>query len=192
MLYASGSTGFKGPAFNSNTSILGNAQETRAEISTNFEIGLKSQFLERRVTFNIDAYHTVFKDFQTQGGLFLPGSPLSQIVLLNAGKLVTQGIEADFSAALGESTEIGMNAAYIDATFEEYQNAPCYPGAALTIASCAQSSVQDLTGTRLPNTPKWNVNAVAKQSFAVPGIELAWICRVGLQLAQQRAVAQPR
>jgi iron complex outermembrane receptor protein len=168
MLYVSGSTGFKGPAFNSNTSILGNAQETRAEISTNFEVGLKSQFFDRRVTFNIDAFHTLFKDFQTQGGLFLPGNPLSQIVLLNAGELVTKGIETELAASLGESTWIGMNAAYIDATFKEYRNAPCYPGAALTIPSCA-NNVQDLSGTRLPNTPKWNINFAAKQDFAVPG-----------------------
>jgi iron complex outermembrane recepter protein len=169
MLYVSGSTGFKGPAFNNNTSTLGNAQPTREETSTNVEIGLKSQFFDRRVTFNIDAFHTVFKDFQTQGGLFLPGNPLSQIVLLNAGELVTKGIEAELAAALLEATRISMNAAYIDATFKKYENAPCYPGAALRIASCASSNVQDLTGTRLPNTPKWNVNVLAQQEFMVPG-----------------------
>jgi iron complex outermembrane recepter protein len=168
MLYASGSTGFKGPAFNNNTSILGNAQETRSEVSTSFEAGLKSEFLNRRVRFNFGVYHTEFKDFQTQGGLFLPGSPLSQIVLLNAGRLVTKGVETDIAASLGESTEIILNAAYTDATFKEYRNAPCYPGAALTIPSCATNGVQDLTGTRLANTPEWNVNFIAQQELAIP------------------------
>ena len=168
MLYASGSTGFKGPAFNNNTSIPGNAQPTRSEVSTNFEVGLKSELLNRRVRFNLGVYHTEFEDFQTQGGLFLPGSPLSQIVLLNAGKLVTKGVETDLAASLGRATQVILNAAYTDATFKEYRNAPCYPGAALTIPSCAASGVQDLTGTRLANSPKWNVNFIVQQELAIP------------------------
>jgi iron complex outermembrane receptor protein len=115
----------------------------------------------------VAAFRSHFKDFQAQGGLFLPGSPLSSIVLLNAGKLLTQGFEAELAATLGDSTYLGMNATFIDATFKEFKNAQCYPGQ--TAALGCTSGVQDLTGARLPNTPEWSVNLLGSQEFALPG-----------------------
>lgn len=180
MLYASVATGFKGRGFNVNTSVLGDPQEVRPETSTSYEAGMKTQRFGGRMTFNVNAYYSLFDDFQAQGGLSLPGSPTTRIILLNAERLVTKGFETEVAASLGRSTEVSMNASYIDATFERFTNAPCYPGQAAIKPSCA-NNVQDLSGARLPNTPKWSVNMLAKHDVAIP--RSAWHATATLDYA---------
>lgn len=173
MLYASASTGFKGPGFNTVPSVLGDAQPARPETSTSFELGMRSAFLERRLTGNLTLYHTTFDDFQAQGGLVIPGSNISSIVLMNAGKLRTQGFETELAARITDSTRFSMNATYIDATFKEFRNAQCYSGQPVGAGACNVSGgirTQDLSGKRLANTPKWAFNAFASQDFQLPAI----------------------
>jgi iron complex outermembrane receptor protein len=172
MLYLSVATGVKGPGFNVNTSVLGDAHRVEPETSTSYEAGIKSQFLNRTLTLNLNAFYSVFENFQTQGGLSLPGSPTTRIILLNADELVTRGFEAEFSALLTDTSEISLNAAYIDAQFEKFLNAPCYAGQSRISTSCAASNTQDLSGSRLPNTPEWSFNLRGKQDFTLPG--LSW------------------
>jgi iron complex outermembrane receptor protein len=164
MLYASVATGFKGPGFNVNSTTLGDAQPVRPETSTSFEAGWKSQFWGRRLTLNLSAFHARFEDFQTQGGLVLPGNPNARIILLNADEVRTQGVELELAATLGYATEVRLNGAYIDAQFESFPNAPCYVEQAQTTDTCV-GAVQNLSGQRLPNTPEWNFNVAAKQEF---------------------------
>jgi iron complex outermembrane receptor protein len=173
MFYASVATGYKGPGFNVNTSVLGDSQHVEPETSTSYEAGMKSQFADRKVTLNLNVYRSRFEDFQTQGGIFPNGPNLpGQIVLLNAEALVTRGFEAEITAAARESTELSLRTSYIDGTFERFTNAPCYPGQAVTAPGTCAGNVQDLSGTRLPNTPKWTVNLFARQMFDMPAA--AW------------------
>jgi iron complex outermembrane receptor protein len=170
MVYATGSSGFKGPAFNTNPSVLGDLQQARPEVATSYEVGVKSQLFDRRLTLNASAFHANYKDFQAQGGLFLPGSIASTIVILNAGKLRTQGFEAEANWAVTPTTDLAANMTFIDAEFEEFQNAPCYPGQTAAITpSCGVNNLQDLSGTRMPNTPKWQANVAFRQRFTLPG-----------------------
>lgn len=173
MLYGSASTGFKGPGFNTVPSVLGDAQPARPEKSLSFEAGLRSQFLDRRLTANLTLYHTTFDDFQAQGSLVIPNTNISSIVLMNAGKLRTQGFEAELAARITDSTSFSMNATFIDATFEEFRNAQCYSGQPVGPGECLVSGtrrIQDLSGERLANTPEWAFNAFAQQDFQLPVI----------------------
>lgn len=169
MLYATVSTGYKGPGFNVNTSVLGNAQPIEEETVTSYELGLKSEFADGRVLLNLSGYWSVFEDFQTQGVIF-PNGPTapSQIVLLNAGEMRTRGVEAEMRTLLTDSTEFNLNAAYINATFEEFPNAPCNPEQTRGQGACTTLGTQDLAGARLPNSPEWSFNAFLKHSFTVP------------------------
>jgi iron complex outermembrane receptor protein len=171
MFYLSAATGFKGPGFNVNIAAIGDSQQVRPETSISYEAGVKSQFFDRRMTLNLNVFHSTFEDFQTQGGLIEPSNPNARLVLLNAGKLKTQGFEAEIAALVGESLELGGNAAYIDATYDEFANAQCYPGQPQGAGQCV-GTVQDLSGARLPNSPRWNFNVFSKYQFPVPGI--AW------------------
>lgn len=168
MLYVSATSGFKGPGFNVNITSHGDAQPVRPETSSSVEAGVKAQFLGRRLTTNLSAFHSVFTDFQTQAGLIVAGNPNATVRLLNAGKLRTRGFETELAAALTRTTEVSVNATLIDGIFQEFKNAPCYPGQAQTTATCV-GNAQDLSGSRLPNTPKWALNLFGRQDFTVPG-----------------------
>jgi iron complex outermembrane receptor protein len=170
MVYVSASTGFKGPGFNTVPAVLGDAQPARPETSRSFEAGFRSRFLQRRVTANVTLYHTTFDDFQAQGSLVIPGSNISSIVLMNAGKLRTQGFEAELAARVTDGSWLSMNATYIDGTFKEFRNAQCYSGQPVGPGACTVSGsrrTQDLSGQRLANTPEWAFNAFAKQEFQI-------------------------
>ena len=167
MLYTSYSTGYKGPGFNVNTSVLGDAQPLRPEIAKNYEVGLRSQFLDRRVTANLTVFHTQLDDFQTQGGFNVPGQPLARVILLNAGSLRSQGVEGEFHVFPVEGSEIGLNLSYIDAEFTDFTNAPCNSAQTRGVGRCTAAGTQNLNGFPLPNTPKWSFSTFLKQEFSV-------------------------
>jgi iron complex outermembrane receptor protein len=169
MLYFSAATGWKGPGFNVVSSIAGNAQPVNPETSTSYEAGWKSQFLDRRLTANFDVYHAIYKNYQTQGFVTLPGTQVATVVIANAAKLQTQGAEIQLAARVTDSTEISWNSAYIDATFKQFPSAQCYSGQPTGPGNCVNGQ-QNLSGKRLANTPKLASNIMGKQSFNIPGV----------------------
>lgn len=171
MLYASLSTGYKGPGFNVNTSVLGDAQPINEETVISYELGSKSEFIAGRLLLNVSAYWSEFEDFQTQGVIFPSGPTLpGQIVLLNAGEMRTRGVEAELRALIADNTEISLNGAYIDATFQDFPNAPCNATQTRGQGKCTAAGTQDLAGARLPNSPELSFNALIKQNFDIPRI----------------------
>ncbi len=111
------------------------------------------------------------------------GNPAARIILLNAEKLIS-GRQAEAAASLGEGTELRLNASYIDATFDEFtQHENCYSSQTV-IAAGTCGNVQDLSGARLPNTPKMERQSV-QAGLRDPGAELARFRHTRLQLAQR-------
>lgn len=156
MLYATVSTGYKGPAFNTNSG-NGSSQQVDPELSTNYEIGSKSSFLDDRLRTNLSLFFTRFEDFQAEG---LIGSGITrQFVLVNAGELESQGVEFEIDAVPIENLTVHASAAYIDAKFEEFDGAKCYSGQ--TAAQGCVNGAQDLAGGKLPGTPRETVKLSA-------------------------------
>lgn len=109
-LYGAFKTGFKSGGVDNNTlptgSVVGLASPDPAvraasaellrfesEESEGFEVGLRSQFLDRTVTLNATVYRYVFENQQVQ--LFDPG--VFAFRTFNAGEVTTQGLEVDFN-----------------------------------------------------------------------------------------------
>ncbi len=158
MVYASVARGYKGPAGNTlNTGVTAPRIVIDPEVPTGGEIGIKSQFWDRRITLNASAFYTEFKDFQTS--LSNGGVP-AQFFLDNAGKLETKGIEVDLSVNPVEGLSLNAGLAYVDATFKDYTGAACYPGQ--TVAQGCVGGVQDLSGSELPNSPNWTVTLTGR------------------------------
>ena len=141
MLYATAAQGYKGPGFSEFS-----VRAVRPEISTHFEIGAKTQFFDRRVTLNVSAYHTSFKDFQAQSADFTTLT----ILVHNAGKLVTKGFDAQLTGQLARGLTLSGGLAYTDARFSSFLGDLCYPGQTTCVGG-----VSDSSGNRLPNAPEW-------------------------------------
>lgn len=95
MAYAAWAHGYKGQAVDADIYVSQAGFDNTPvapETSNSWEVGIKSQFLDRRVTVNVTGYKTTFSGYQTASqGTDGSGPP----VLRSAGKLFTKGIEGE-------------------------------------------------------------------------------------------------
>jgi len=85
-----------------------------------FEIGLKSQFLDNKVRFNIAGYHYDVKDYQVRAAPFGAASP----ILLNATKVKVDGVEAELEIAPTRDLRIAANVNWLNSRFGDFPGAP--------------------------------------------------------------------
>ena len=141
----------------------------KPESVNHFELGVKTQFLDRRATFNLTAFRTDIKNYQatvTNGQLgVLRG------YLANAGKVRSQGLEADFKIRPSDRFSAYVNGAYTDAKYATFVDAPCPPELAggTTVGAGQTPSAPgtpgglspancDISGQSLPGVSKWAVS----------------------------------
>ena len=163
--YKSGGINLSGlPLDGANNPIL-SAATVKPEKVNHFELGLKTQFLDRRATVNIAGYWTEIEDYQatvTNGQLgVLRG------YLANAGKVRTRGIEVDSAFRPSSRINLYANGAFTDARYVKFVDAPCPPelsggttvAAGQTPAAPGVSGLSpascDVSGQWLPGVSKW-------------------------------------
>ena len=156
------------------------AATVKPESVHHFELGLKTQLWDRRATFNISAFRTTIDDFQAtvNGGQF--GTVRGY--LANAEKVRSQGIEADFKIVASDRLTAYANAAYTDAKYKKFTNAPCPPELsggpsqpAGVPADYSQPGVPgaasprqcDISGQDLPGVSKWAFSYGAEYNIPV-------------------------
>ena len=163
--YKSGGINLSGlPLDATNTPIL-NAATVKPEKVNHFELGLKTQLLDRRLTLNLAGFWTEISDYQatvTNGQLgVLRG------YLANAGKVRTRGLEFDSAFRPSSRFSVYANGAYTDAKYVKFVDAPCPPelsgGTTATATNPATPAGTgtvspancDISGQRLPGVSKW-------------------------------------
>jgi iron complex outermembrane recepter protein len=109
------------------------------EQATNYEFGIKGQWLDRKLRANLAAFYTDYRNLQISQFL---GVLNGGTVITNAGKAKIKGVELEFELRPSDRFGFSGSFGYLDATFADYAN--CEPG----IPSC--------DGRRLPNAPKFS------------------------------------
>src|SRR3546814_20729480 len=106
---------------NADNTVNFDAGTVKPESVNHYEIGLKTQFWNRRATFNLTAFRTEIKNFQAtvNGGQF--GTVRGY--LANAEKVRSQGIEADFKVVVSDRFTAYANGAYTAAKYKKFTNA---------------------------------------------------------------------
>jgi len=123
--YKSGGINLSGlPLDAANAPILAAATVDPEKVN-HFELGLKTQFANRRATVNLAAFWTEISDYQatvTNGQLgVLRG------YLANAGRVRTRGVEIDSAYRPTARLNLYANAAFTDAEYVRFVDAPCPP-----------------------------------------------------------------
>lgn len=169
MVYAFAAKGFKGGGFNAlqDSAAL---RQVEPEIPMAYELGVKSELFDRRLRLNLALFHTEFDDFQTQA-ISVSSTGTLAFDVINAGKLRTQGLEADVTARLAEGLTLDGGAAWTEAEYARFANAPCYAGqtAAQGCLGAGATARQDLTGRALANAPRFSANASLRYERELPG-----------------------
>ena len=147
MTYASFNKGNKSGGFN--------ALETRGNLSRfqfagekaqSIEFGTKMRYLDGRAITNIAVFFSKFDDLQVSlfnGLSFDVGNADAKV----------NGVEADFSLRATDAIRFSGSLAYIDAKYTRFPNGPCRNGQ--TVAQGCVAGFQDLTGTPLQYSAKW-------------------------------------
>jgi iron complex outermembrane receptor protein len=114
MGFASYNRGFKSGLYNM-VNLSQNA--VNPEVVDAYEVGLKSDLLDRRVRLNASAFYYDYSDLQIQ--VISAGIT----VLSNAAKAKVQGLELELQAAATDRLTVYGSLSLLDATFKDFRNA---------------------------------------------------------------------
>lgn len=154
-IYGSYSRGNKSGGLNLTALPAGIEPEVAPEKVDAFELGFKSQFLDRRATFNAAAFWTEISDYQTAITEQVPNTVNVRQYIANIPKVRSRGVEGDLALEASDNLSFTASASYTDAKYLKYANAP------QAVENLNLGGIQDLSGKPLSGVPKfaWSVGA---------------------------------
>jgi iron complex outermembrane receptor protein len=128
--YLSYSRGFKSGGYNDQTGTTGNpisaasARPYDPEFATSYEVGLKSELLDRRLRLNLAAFYVEYEDAQralvaTVTNEF--GQTFQETRFFNAADVEAKGFELEGTAAITDTFTLLFNAGYLDAEYKSFE-----------------------------------------------------------------------
>jgi iron complex outermembrane recepter protein len=145
LVFASYAKGFRSGGFNGRL-IAPQASIPTYEPDTNdaFEVGLKSDLLDRTLRFNATAFYSKYKGIQQT-----ISDPAVQFRVANAGDAELYGFELELTAVPVENLRFDIGMGY---SHSEFQNVP--------------ATVGPINGNQLPFNPEWNI--ILGGEYAIP------------------------
>ena len=173
LFYATVAKGNKPGDFNTAAGVPVENQVIKEETLWNYEVGAKTQFFDRRLTFNATAYlidwtNQSYQDTLLQrdanGNLILAGGqPRTVVATINAGKTRIKGFELDSSFVIMPGWNVRVAYSYTDARFRDF----------LSRLPIVYAGVpQQVAGNQLFNSPRNKLTASTTfRHFVARGIE---------------------
>jgi len=161
MIYVTASRGYKAGGFDKFPGTGGAVGiPFDEETSTNYEIGMKSSFFERRLTLDLTAFYVDIDDMQLASTVISPTTDLPVGVTTNVGSAKSKGFEFEFAATPVEGLLLRGNGAYVKSVFKKLES-PVGVNKA---------------GGRVPYVPKWTLSGSAEYShpLAINDWEMTW------------------
>lgn len=136
----------------------------RPETSRTAEIGVKSSFLNRKLTINLSAFHTKFDNFQVQSF----NAALATFQVQNAASVTSKGIEAMVIVAPFTGFTLTSSASLLSSKFDSFAGAQCYP-TQTTYGCSATQATFDAAGLTLPAAPRFTSTMLARYEVPLEG-----------------------
>lgn len=180
MVFGSVARGFKGAAYDQQL-VSATPVFVEPEIPTSYEIGVRSTLFDRKATINLTAFRSDFKNFQAQA--FDQNVVPARFTTVNAGKLNTQGVEAEVTVRPTTGLTLSGAATWLDTEYKDFRNIACYIGQPLLPFGTARtdprqcirvsatgSGVTFGTGLPLPDAPKLTYTLAANYEVPVGSV----------------------
>jgi iron complex outermembrane receptor protein len=119
------------------------------ETSNSYEVGLRSEILDRRLLLNVTLFNTNFDNLQRSESISSPTAGFITVTS-NIASARTRGVELEAVAHPIEGLEFRSAVSYLDAQYTDY-----------TVNGA------DLTNTRFSYAPKWTVNFTPSYQFHI-------------------------
>lgn len=140
----------------------------KKEELTAYEVGLKTALFDNSTTLSTAAFYYKIENLQVQFVSLLSGGA---VTFESAPEAEVKGVEFEFLSQLFPSvldgTVLSLSGAYVDAKFTDYEG-----GQGFDSETRIYSDNLDLTGERIPRTPKYSGTAAIIQTFSIPGGDL--------------------
>lgn len=153
-LYAKTSGASMSGGFNSRTVFAPDTQDFKPETVRDIEVGLKGDFLDRKLRTNLSVFTSWQGNVQRIVNV-LVGTTLSQYVK-NAGKVRASGGEFEVTALPWQGMELTASAAYLDAKYVAGSRTE-------NQGTTAAPILVDRSGEPVTQAPKWTLNFGATQ-----------------------------
>ena len=156
MVYARAATGYQ--AGGPNVALPGIPPAVDSSMLASYEVGLKSQFLDRRVTFDMSVFRIEWDDIQVASSFNGIGG------LVNGGEATSEGVELSSLFRATDNLVLGLNAAYTDGTIKNDFEPTVIPQGGFDVILNT-----GLAGDRIPYAPKLSASATAEYAFSTAG-----------------------
>jgi iron complex outermembrane receptor protein len=176
-LYLSYETGFKsGGFFFSSDSKVFQPEELEA-----ITLGSKNRLLDDRLRLDVEAFHWRYDDQQVST-IMLDSQNITNLGTRNVGNATMNGIEIETEWLVGDATRLGLDAQYLDATYDDFRyDVPSPPVTGCAVLQAAPPFPVDCSGKRMPYAPEWTLNLGVEQALALGGGQLVAEARVHYQ-----------
>jgi iron complex outermembrane recepter protein len=172
MAFAFFARGYKGVAYDLVTGLSAAEAASfpvKPEKSNDYEAGIRSEWLDRRLAVNATVYDTEYSDFQVQ--TIVPDI-LNTFILTNIPKVRSRGLELETVAQITERLHATAGYAYTDARAVDYPVGQCYSGQTIPATCTGSPAFQNLAGATLPNAPKNKINVGLDYKQVLPVVPL--------------------
>ncbi|MBJ7438873.1 MAG: TonB-dependent receptor [Sphingopyxis sp.] len=165
MAYASYNRGFKSGTFNMNDFTPGQTPVNPEQLDA-YEIGIKSQFADRKVQLNLAAFYYDYSNIQLDI-IVAGGGGGGTTQLQNAASETIYGLDMDLVVAPARGLQLRASATLMDAEYKSFPNAVAFLPDAL--GNGAQTVV-DASGQRGLFAPKWSFTLGADYTTTIAGV----------------------
>jgi iron complex outermembrane receptor protein len=168
MAYGYYARGFKSGGFNGRVTRSQDIGPFDPEYVDSFEVGLKSDLLDKRLRLNVSAFLNKWKDMQVTQSVY--SGTIASSLILNAGKATTKGVEFEGEFVPFDGLRLNATVGYLKARYDEFRSGsgePCPPLPAPQPVGCSI----DYSGRHLMFSPKWNASLTGTYTFALAGGE---------------------
>lgn len=167
MIYGSWSRGYRSGGFNGRgLSFVSATTPYDPETVDAYEVGLKSEFWNRKVALNIAGFYTDYKKIQQSTTITLAGGVGNETIVTNAASAKIKGVEADLTIRPIRPLTITSSFGYTDSKFGGFVTRQPVAGIAFPVAF-------DLSNVDLIYAPKitFSVNAEYTQPMRLGSVD---------------------
>jgi iron complex outermembrane receptor protein len=174
--YTSYSHGYKGPGTQQSSTLDSEAHAfVNPEIADSFEIGSKVRLFDSRLAIDLAVFYESIKHIQETA--IPPGGGIN-IELVNAGTLLTRGVESTIQLAATQHLKFNGGVVYDKADYHNFRyscNSAQTPG----VGSCAADGTQDISGQPAIGSPRWKGTMDISYSGPLPSQLANYVARIG-------------
>lgn len=189
-LYGRVATGFRGATIQP-AATFNPMSVARPETILSYELGVKTDLLQRRARLSFDIYSYAVKDLQ----LTAVGGTSNAAILLNANRSAGRGAELDLDAYLTENLLWNFGGSY---NYTRIKDAGLRVGACAactvlnpTVTSAGGGTLVLIDGNPLPQAPRWSANTSLKYTYPLANGELYaytdWVYRSAVNFTLYRS-----